>query len=610
MSKFKWKDLLQLNSKNDSYKSPLSVLCHIDVNSFYAQVEQVRCGYSKDDPVVCVQWKSLIAVSYAARKYGITRMDTIHNALEKCDKLVPIHTAVFKKGEDFWQYHDGCGSWNPDPSKKLPVEEYKVSLDPYRRESRKIFKIFTEYFDLAEKASVDEMFLDLGRLCLKKLMFDDELQWESVKYLREKFAQGQYDLDDNLPPLPLELQGIKFVGDTFNPNDRSLSDWDDVLFALGSQITQHVREEVEDNLGYTTSCGIARTKNICKLASDFKKPNAQTIIRNDCIEDFLDCGAFEITSFWTLGGNLGQELTPGLGLPTKGTIKYIREKWPDLNSLKDFIESQPIASDIGRKDSLAEKLFGSVRGSYLIPLTPQTMVKSMTSNKNMPRNACSNLNDCISWLEVFAGELASRICELEQEYNKKIIPKTISATSRNRYRDTHSKSGPFLPRSTGKITSHEIQRHGAKLMSELDTKYASTGQYYPLQNINMSLSNFEVVNNHKTVLDMVGGRTQSPRTQSPKSTTPDLDPKDSNSSRLGCPTCHEDFKSDQKAYQEHLDYEFAMKLSKRINNEPETENRSIGEKRLLQKPDTNQNKKQQKRNNSSGSRDIFTYFNK
>lgn len=600
MSKFKWRDLLQLNSKNDAYTSPLSVLCHIDVNSFYAQVEQVRCGYTKDDPVVCVQWQSLIAVSYAAKQYGITRMDTIQNALEKCDKLIPIHTAVFKKGEDFWQYHDGCGSWNSDPSKKLPVEQYKVSLDPYRRESRKIFKIFTEYFDLAEKASVDEVFLDLGRLCLKKLMFDDELQWESIRYLREKFSHGQYDLDDNLPPLPSELQSIEFIGDTFNPNDRPISDWDDALFALGSQITQHVRDEIASNLGYTTSCGIARTKNVCKLASDFKKPNAQTIIRNQCVEDFLDCGTFEITSFWTLGGNLGHELTSILSLPPKGTIKHIREKWPDLQSLKDFLDSQPLADDIGRKDVLAEKLFGSVRGSYLIPLASQTMVKSMTSNKNMRNNACSNLNDCISWLEVFAGELSGRVSELEQEYNKRVIPKTISVTTRSRHRDTHNKSGPFVSRSS-KIISHEIQRHGVKLMTELDSKYSSSKQYYPLQNINMSLSNFEVLANNKTVLDMVGGRTQTSRDPSPKlglGTHP-----------LECPTCHETFEN-EKLHQEHLDFEFAQKLSRRLNYEPDFDTRSTGEKRLLEKSDTKPPSKYQKKSKSSGSRNILAYFSK
>lgn len=600
MSQFRWRDLLQLNSKEDAYKSPLSVLCHIDVNSFYAQVEQVRCGYTKDDPVVCVQWQSLIAVSYSAKKYGITRMDTIQDAMKKCDKLIPIHTAVFKKGEDFWQYHDGCGSWNPDKSKQLPVEQYKVSLDPYRRESRKIFKIFTEYFDLAEKASVDEVFLDLGRLCLRKLMFDESLQLPGLERLRETFAHGQYDLDEYLPEIPKELEAVEFEGDVFNPQSKPVSDWDDVLFALGSQITQEVRNEIHANLGYTTSCGIARTKSICKLASDFKKPNAQTIIRNSCIDDFLDCGEFEITSFWTLGGNLGHELTPILGLPPKGSIKYIREQWRSIQELLSFLEKQPQAQDIPKKDALAEKIFGFARGSYMMPLSSQTMVKSMTSNKNMRRNACANLNDCISWLEVFSGELSSRIAELEQEYNKLLIPRTVSVTTKNHRREPHSKSGPFVQRGS-KITSQEIQRHAVKLMNDLDAKYATDGNYYPLQNINMTLSNFELINGRKTVVDMFGKANT--RLQTPGQ----IPQEESTATKLQCSTCQSRF-ANEKDYQEHLDYEFAKKLSQKLNNEPE--NLSIGERRLLEKPTDQQPSKRLKTDKSGRSRNILKYFSK
>lgn len=82
-SKFTWKDLIDLNNKDKAYLSNLACLAHIDVNAFFAQAEQIRCGYSKDDPVVCVQWKSIIAISYAARKHNISRMHTIQEALKR-----------------------------------------------------------------------------------------------------------------------------------------------------------------------------------------------------------------------------------------------------------------------------------------------------------------------------------------------------------------------------------------------------------------------------------------------------------------------------------------------------------------------------------------------
>ena len=203
MSNYKWRDLLKLNSKNEAYLSPLSCIAHVDLNAFFAQVEQIRCGYSRDDPVVCVQWNSIIAVSYAARKYGISRMDSVKTAIEKCPNLVPIHTAVFKKGEDFWQYHDGYGSWNKDPNKRLSPELYKVSLIPYRREGRKVLKVFQEYCDLVEKASVDEVFLDLGRLCFQRLLllesnsdddyFDLDIDYSVFQNIRDIFVSGSYD---------------------------------------------------------------------------------------------------------------------------------------------------------------------------------------------------------------------------------------------------------------------------------------------------------------------------------------------------------------------------------------------------------------------------------
>ncbi len=51
--------------------------------------------------MVSVQWSSIIAVSYAARKYGISRMDTIESARANKD-LKPAWQRHLK-GENFWK---------------------------------------------------------------------------------------------------------------------------------------------------------------------------------------------------------------------------------------------------------------------------------------------------------------------------------------------------------------------------------------------------------------------------------------------------------------------------------------------------------------------------
>ncbi|CCH60676.1 hypothetical protein TBLA_0D01680 [Henningerozyma blattae CBS 6284] len=670
MSLFKWKDLLQLNSADQAYLSPLSCLGHIDANAFFAQVEQVRCGLTIDDPVVCVQWSSIIAVSYAARKHGISRMDSIQDAMKKCKTLKPIHTAVFKKGENFWQYHDGCGSWVRDKSKQLPAEEYKVALEPYRREGRKILRVFKEFVDLVEKASVDEVFLDFGRLCFQKLLFDptlfangvSSLEGEHKKNIQEMFVDGEYDLNDYLPEVPEHLKNISFDGLVYGIDEESteplIKDWDDVIFALASNISQQIRDYIKENVGYTTSCGIARTKSVCKLGSNFKKPDAQTIILNRKLENFLDNGNFEITSFWTLGGKLGKELVEILNLPESGSLKYIRNMWPNSfkelqdkldESLKDTMESNILTSiDESKTDILARKIFEIARGIYCNPVNAKLLVKSMMSNKNLRADSCSSLIDAISWLEVFSGELNFRIQELEEEYGKILVPKTISIILRSEIFEQHTKASHFVSRGKS-VTSTDILRGGTKLMTELDKRGKSCESFYPLKSLSLVISNFEIIDAKKSIMNMFETQpkgidiplkssaiitsvntkhTDKTLSRAPKIQNQDISGKikiynvvqgEVQPTLLKCNFCDKCFKI-EKEFQEHNDFHVAERLSEGLNGvSANSKYLSLGEKRLLMnkrnstysvtKP--SQGKKSlvpKKKSNSTGN--IFKYFSK
>ena len=82
-------------------KGILTALSHHCPHRFkciFAQVEQIRLNLTDQDPVVCAQWNSVIAVSYASRKFGITRMDTIASCKSKCPNVIIAHAAVYKKG--------------------------------------------------------------------------------------------------------------------------------------------------------------------------------------------------------------------------------------------------------------------------------------------------------------------------------------------------------------------------------------------------------------------------------------------------------------------------------------------------------------------------------
>ena len=87
-------------------RDPLRVIALCDSDAFYAACEMVRLGADPESPLVVLQWDSLIAVNYPARKYGISRMDKKKDALKRCPHLQLVHVATFKEGEKEPGYWD------------------------------------------------------------------------------------------------------------------------------------------------------------------------------------------------------------------------------------------------------------------------------------------------------------------------------------------------------------------------------------------------------------------------------------------------------------------------------------------------------------------------
>jgi len=87
-----------LLSNNFGVRDPFRVVALCDSDAFYAACEMVRLNVDKDTPLVVLQWDSLIAVNYPARKFGISRMDKKQDALKRCPQLKVVHVATYKEG--------------------------------------------------------------------------------------------------------------------------------------------------------------------------------------------------------------------------------------------------------------------------------------------------------------------------------------------------------------------------------------------------------------------------------------------------------------------------------------------------------------------------------
>ena len=111
------------------------------------------------------------------------------------------------------------------------------NFEKYQKASKEVMEIVNSYSDKFQQVSIDEAYLDVSDKCIN---------FKEVRDLAEK-----------------------------------------------------LKEEVHKKVGITISIGCAPTKSVAKIASDFNKPNGVTVVKPECIKDFL--GPMEITKIPGIG---------------------------------------------------------------------------------------------------------------------------------------------------------------------------------------------------------------------------------------------------------------------------------------------------------------------
>ncbi|CAA9956990.1 Sister chromatid cohesion protein Eso1 [Pyrenophora teres f. maculata] len=449
-SNFTYKQLHQL--KSCSPQTPLRVIAHVDLDAFYAQCETVRLGIDPSKPLAVQQWQGLIAINYPARAFGLSRHVTSTEALKQCPELILQHVATWKEGDETWAYHENSFK---------EMATHKVSLDPYRTESRKILKcikeILPEKDQRVEKASIDEVFMDLSA------------QVHTILLERYPELRGPAPYDDpteRLPKVPTTV--LDWAADALvetgeeDGEDRD-PDWDDVCMVIASEIVRDVRKHIKDTLGYTCSGGIARNKMLSKIGSGYKKPNQQTVIRNRAVKHFLSDMKF--TKIRMLGGKLGDEVVAMFG----------------TDKVKDLVE-QPLDQLKKLGDDTGTWIYSIIRGEDNSEVNPRTQIKSMLSAKSF-RPSIHSFEQGVRWLRIFVADIFSRCIE-EGVLENKRRPKSINLHHRQGAQ-TRSRQAP-IPQ--GKPLSETILFDLAK---NLLAQVVVDGRAWPCSNLSLSVGGFE-----------------------------------------------------------------------------------------------------------------------
>jgi len=452
-SKYTYKHLATL--AQGAPTCPLRVIAHIDLDAFYAQCETVRLGLDPTKPLAVQQWQGLIAINYPARAFGLNRHVTVAEAKEKCPELICQHVATWKEGDVTWSYGDGDEAFREIASRK-------VSLDPYRLQSRKILAVIKEYLPAdvqkVEKASIDEVFLDLSA------------QVHGIMLERYPELKGPPPYDDPSEPLTRPpTTALDWAADALVDVDKEQSeeddpDWDDVAILIASEIVRDVRQEIFEKLHFTCSAGISKNKMLAKLGSAHKKPNCQTVIRNRAVQHFLS--DFKFTKIRNLGGKLGDEIVAAFNTDTVAELLPV--------PVEQF--KKTLSDDTG------SWLYNIIRGEDNSEVNPRTQIKSMLSAKSF-RPSINALDVACKWLRIFAADIYSRLVE-EGVLENKRRPKTMNLHHRQGAQ-TRSKSVPI---PMGRAITEEGMFELAKgLLAQVVVE----GRAWPCANLSLSVGGFE-----------------------------------------------------------------------------------------------------------------------
>lgn len=414
----------------------------------------VRLGVAEDQPLAVQQWQGLIAINYPARAFGLNRHVVITEAKKLCPQLIMQHVATWREGEEKWAYR-------PDSFKHIHTD--KVSLDPYRLESRKILATIKEALPPAplqkvEKASIDEVFLDLSAH-VHSILLD--------RYPELTGPPPYDDPSENLPLPPstvLDWQADALVDLDPSQTEDDDPDWDDIVMLIGSEIVRDIRRTIRDELKYTCSAGIARNKMMAKLGSGHKKPNSQTVVRNRAVQHFLS--QFRFTKIRNLGGKLGDQI-----VSTFGTEQLTELLTIPLEQLK---------AKLG--DDTGTWLYGVIRGEDNSEVNSRTQLKSMLSAKSF-RPSINSLDHAEKWLRIFVADIYARLV-VEGVLENKRRPKTMNLHHRQGGQ-TRSKQ---LPISLGrKIDEGSLFDLAKTLLGQVIVD----GHAWPCANLSLSVGGFE-----------------------------------------------------------------------------------------------------------------------
>jgi len=342
------------------------VICHLDLDCYYCQVESVRNPALNGLPMAVVQYNpndckrvnpsdnrinigagSIIAVNYEARSKGVKRQMRGVEARKACPEIVLV---------------------------QVPTYENKANLTIYRDASALIVKCIQRSVLLVEKASVDEVYLDITEQTKKRLAEIDKLYPKRSDFVKYIYSNAPSILaGDNESEAERSKKDLRdgYKNDTTHNLYTDFSflldddNEDDKMIAVGAVIIKEIRNQILE-LGFTCSAGVSHNKMLSKICSAMHKPNQQTLCFRSSVEKIMSSLPISRVPGW--GGNLGTELIE----------KYSNETLTFSELIKE--DKNDIINSFGQE--VYNRILNAARGIDLEPVKDRSNSQQIGASKN------------------------------------------------------------------------------------------------------------------------------------------------------------------------------------------------------------------------------------
>ena len=326
---------------------PSRIVMHLDVDAFYCQCEELRDGSLNTKPFSVGQKHIIVTCNYVARSVGVTKLMLRTTAKKVCPDLVII------EGSD---------------------------LQPYRRQSRKIYNAFRKAVaglpgskkNLARKGGMDEMFADIT------------FAVDTVAGTANGGVGGNVDVfiygDDPSAHVSIseDQSGATAVASTragASHMPQAEKDMERSRLHIAAKFAAIIRAAVKDDTGFTACAGVSTSPMLAKLASELRKPDSLNLLyswRSSSIVEVMPL-----------------RKVPGLGSRTLRSLTDLLEILQNM-AYRD-LEQSAIAAKYGCK---VERLFGQnarSRRKWSALLQGESMGLYETKEEAIKRTVCAAL---------------------------------------------------------------------------------------------------------------------------------------------------------------------------------------------------------------------------